>query len=1124
MSDKETTDSGLEVILTTLQTSSDKETIQSIISILNELLSMGTERRIHYVISKGGSEALLQALVNSSHKYLLSGNSLQTLLHLLVKVGQKDKMIGRKAKKTQATITILNLVRKNMANPRTLTPCLWIVQMFAGSVTAGGILGRNGATELIYKLLVPFTAEHTRVIRAAAEAFAALMKSVSNSKRAVTRGYVQGLLRLYQNWHSYDIQHKYVHIRRAFLRCLDNIANTKSGRQIFWENAGMEILFHITQSCASNQSLKSILNASVQIMRKCYPRSALPTDVIQSAYNFPVPGGAHPTRTCSLPPDNLDDDSEEDVDSELENVDVEDDDLETDVEKLKTKPDPDRPRELLQSYKKFCPELFDDFQDSDSESFDRNCTKAECSSKPTGCCEVILNSHIRKGYYKEGDQRALGSKTPESFQQCHLSCPVDAIDNYTKRNGLSCSTKESGFRPRNGPNQTMDSLMSATFESNSTCTSVYQSGKQLDTCSFHSRTDCIDSTYHSQSSFSDKRETHDTVLRLLERHNEDIPFHDPSTYIATARKTASVQDYNVLAFPDFWGIIPAPYQQPMTEQKYGTLRDKIFQDVQRLLKKDDILNRLVFDLQESSLLESVEEIDTLKFFSKFESGNLRRAIQVRRYEYDLILNSDVNNIHHHQWFYFEISGMKAGVPYRFNIINCEKANSQFNYGMQPVLYSVCEALQGRPYWQRVGDNICYYRNSYVYTVETPEGSCEKPYFTLTFNIQFPHTDDVCYLAYHFPYTYSTLMTHLHLLGKSVKQKKVYFRNQSLCNTLGGNPCPLVTITALPKLKSQQNVHQFRNRPYLVLTARVHPGESNASWIMKGTLEFLLSDDPAAELLREMYIIKVIPMLNPDGVINGNHRSSLTGEDLNRQWSQPSPTLHPTVYHLKGLLHYLNSIRRTPLVFCDYHGHSRKKNVFMYGCSIKETLWQSGSSINTASLKEDIGYRTLPKVLSKVAPAFVLSSCSFQVEKSRESTARVVVWREIGVLRSYTMESSYCGSDQGKYKGLQFGIKELQEMGAKLCIGLLLLNKNSLPYNKAVFPQMMKLLTLEDDILDHRSFSNEYIEEEPPCPEEIDFNSCFIYEEEFADIEEELEESSSDSEDTETTSELQASSD
>lgn len=51
-----------------------------------------------------------------------------------------------------------------------------------------------------------------------------------------------------------------------------------------------------------------------------------------------------------------------------------------------------------------------------------------------------------------------------------------------------------------------------------------------------------------------------------------------------------------------------------------------------------------------------------------------------RNEYDLLLNSDINSNHYHQWFYFEVSGMRTGIAYRFNIINCEKSNSQFNYG------------------------------------------------------------------------------------------------------------------------------------------------------------------------------------------------------------------------------------------------------------------------------------------------------------------------------------------------------------------------------------------------------------------------------------------------------------
>nr|XP_023680233.1 cytosolic carboxypeptidase 4-like [Paramormyrops kingsleyae] len=161
----------------------------------------------------------------------------------------------------------------------------------------------------------------------------------------------------------------------------------------------------------------------------------------------------------------------------------------------------------------------------------------------------------------------------------------------------------------------------------------------------------------------------------------------------------------------------------------------------------------------SSSRSCSERSDSLCFFSKFESGNLRKAIQVRSHEYDLILNADANCSQHHQWFYFEVSGMEADVPYRFNIINCEKANSQFNYGMQPVLFSVREALEGRPHWVRVGSNICYYRNHFC---PVRPQKCNR-YYTLTFTVTFQHGEDVCYLAYHYPYTYSALQVTCCLL-------------------------------------------------------------------------------------------------------------------------------------------------------------------------------------------------------------------------------------------------------------------------------------------------------------------------------------------------------------------------
>lgn len=42
-------------------------------------------------------------------------------------------------------------------------------------------------------------------------------------------------------------------------------------------------------------------------------------------------------------------------------------------------------------------------------------------------------------------------------------------------------------------------------------------------------------------------------------------------------------------------------------------------------------------------------------------------------------------------------------------------------------------------------------------------------------------------------------------------------------------------------------------------------------MMQGVIDFLTSDHVEAQILRDNFVFKIIPMLNPDGVIHGNYR-------------------------------------------------------------------------------------------------------------------------------------------------------------------------------------------------------------------------------------------------------------
>ena len=152
---------------------------------------------------------------------------------------------------------------------------------------------------------------------------------------------------------------------------------------------------------------------------------------------------------------------------------------------------------------------------------------------------------------------------------------------------------------------------------------------------------------------------------------------------------------------------------------------------------------------------------TLVFESRFESGNLRRAIKIYEFEYDLILKPDVNTRGNTQWYYFRVGNTRAGQRYKFNVINLLKPDSLYNRGMQPIIYSNRAAAESGKGWRRNGERISYYQNHIK-----RKGSSNN-YYTATFTLQFEHDDDTVYVAYCYPYTVS--------LGASVGLELIQFQ-------------------------------------------------------------------------------------------------------------------------------------------------------------------------------------------------------------------------------------------------------------------------------------------------------------------------------------------------------------
>jgi cytosolic carboxypeptidase protein 2/3 len=212
---------------------------------------------------------------------------------------------------------------------------------------------------------------------------------------------------------------------------------------------------------------------------------------------------------------------------------------------------------------------------------------------------------------------------------------------------------------------------------------------------------------------------------------------------------------------------------------------------------------------------------------------------------------------------------------------------------------------------------------------------------------------------------------------------------------------------------------------------VHPGESNSSYMMQGFIRAILGQSLQAKELRKRCVFKIIPMVNPDGVIVGNYRTNIAGNDLNRKYHDPDQRLHPTVCAIKKIVHNIcfpdgeeeeGVVPEEDKVFAfiDMHGHSRKKNVFVYGPYYP--------------LHNDkyLRMRVLPKLISEETSKFRFFSCKFRIERSKEKAARIVLWREFNIMNCFTFEASFYGALNDDRQTEEFSISTLEKMGEHLC--------------------------------------------------------------------------------------------
>jgi hypothetical protein len=81
-------------------------------------------------------------------------------------------------------------------------------------------------------------------------------------------------------------------------------------------------------------------------------------------------------------------------------------------------------------------------------------------------------------------------------------------------------------------------------------------------------------------------------------------------------------------------------------------------------------------------------------------------------------------------------------------------------------------------------------------------------------------------------------------------------------------------------------------------------------------------------------------------------------------------------------------------------------------------------------------RVLPKLLDERTQMFRFYSCKFKIEKSKLRAARVVMFKEFGLMNCFTLEASFHGFIEKDRTTTDLLVENLEEMGKHLAQGFL----------------------------------------------------------------------------------------
>ncbi len=346
-----------------------------------------------------------------------------------------------------------------------------------------------------------------------------------------------------------------------------------------------------------------------------------------------------------------------------------------------------------------------------------------------------------------------------------------------------------------------------------------------------------------------------------------------------------------------------------------------------------------------------------RIVTNIEGGNIHNINKLSSSHFSLQMKPDKPSVyeypeHHGYWFYFGIEGA-AGREIRIDITNCDWMPRHWkNY--KPV-YSYADdphSLSGVE-WNRI-DKTERKRNRFSFT----------QYFV----------KDKVWVALRYPYSFTRGIRYI----ESIRNNE-YVKIEELGKTAMGNPIYMVMIT-------ENSIDPVRKKGILVY-AREHGVEQDGSWVAEGIIDFLISRDPVARVVRRNTIFMIIPVISPDSAVTGQVVDPETGNSIGQELMNDNTGLTEARLLYDRVERFVRNGYNLDIAISLHNPHGTEPNIYPHYRPYRDTaLLKKARKLHKSIINNSSGYTKWKQFTSK--------SCAYSVGRFAKDFGSIAILYEV----------------------------------------------------------------------------------------------------------------------------------